>query len=62
MEARRTMPEDQGHIKDPRFAPEMRRAEYLKKWGVWLRANKHYREPWMNGLIADMKSKAKPHG
>ncbi len=55
------MPSDiDGMVKDPRYVPESRRDAYLKKWGEYFRSHT-YREPWMNGLIAEYRNKAK-HG
>ena len=59
LEARRTMPLDDGHIKDPRVVPPSRQAAYLKAWGEWMRANPLYREPWMLDLLAEMKARRK---
>lgn len=56
IEARRSMPVDAGHIKDPRYVPKERQDEYIRQWGVWLRAHT-YREQWMTEFIAWMKLK-----
>ena len=58
-DARNSMPEYQGKIQDPRYVPEHHRDEYIKAWGIWLRAHA-YREPWMRDFIAYMKRKARP--
>jgi len=58
-DARKSMPEDQGHVKDPRYVPHERQAEYIRQWGIWMRAHK-YREPWMTEFIEWMRRKQKP--
>ena len=49
---RRTMPQVDEKIVDPRYLPPAKQAAALKAWGAWFRANPLYREPWMLELIA----------
>jgi hypothetical protein len=58
---RRTMPTFDGAICDPRLVPAPYRAEYLARWGQWLREHPNDWEPWHKDLVAQIKREKAKH-